>query len=89
MKEIYTEMYGEIPKPKLEKSMHELTNVLSHAVRELDDVYQINNKVLPYDNLWLQDRNTIGLVNISALPKGTINKLLSSINPSILVNNES
>ena len=79
LKEIYTEMYGEVPKSDLNESMVELTHVLTHTVRELDDIYQINNKVLPYDMLWIQNKHTLGLVNGDALPQSVIHKLMHEI----------
>ena len=79
LKEIYTEMYGEVPKSDLNESMGELTQVLTHAVRELDDIYHLNNKVLPYDMLWIQNDHTLGLVNGDALPQSVVNKLMHEI----------
>jgi len=79
LKEIYTEMYGEVPKPDLEQSMSELSIMLRHVVRELDDVYQLNDKILPYDTLWIQSQNMLGLVNGSVLPQAVIDKLSREI----------
>lgn len=76
LKEIYTEMYGEVPKPDLEKSMLDLSRMLTHIVIELDDVYQLNDKVLPYDVLWIQDTNVIGLINGHAVPTNIVNSIL-------------
>jgi len=72
-------MYGEVPKPDLEQSMSELSIMLRHVVRELDDVYQLNDKILPYDTLWIQSQNMLGLVNGSVLPQAVIDKLSREI----------